>query len=246
MDDTSVLPDHSGTPLAALRANPRAHIRAADAALAPVYRAGRGRPDYDPLGGLIGTVLSQNTSDVNSSRAYASLRLRFLTWDAVRAAPREAIADAIRSGGMAEMKSVRIQAILETLVERYGSLSLETIAHLPIAAARAEITSLHGVGPKTASCVLLFNLGKPAFPVDTHVHRLSRRLGFASPNASPAQVQDLVEANLEPEHIHRFHVNLIRHGRAVCRAQRPRCDRCPIRPLCRTGMALPPADREGA
>lgn len=223
-------------PLRRLLGDSALHMRVTDAALAREYGDRKLRPDGDPLGGLVGTVLSQNTSDINSGRAYTSLRLRFPTWDLVRAAPRAEVVDAIRSGGLAEIKSARIQGILDELVERYGTLDLSPLAALPLPEARAALTSLHGVGPKTASCVLLFNLGRPAFPVDTHVHRLSRRIGFASHRASPSAVQDLVEAHLPAEHRYRFHVNLIRHGRTVCRAQRPRCPDCSIRPLCRSGM----------
>lgn len=223
-------------PLRRLLADPQLHMEVADVALAREHGDRKLRPDGDPLGGLIGTVLSQNTSDLNSGRAYTSLRLRFPTWEAVRAAPREAVADAIRSGGLAEIKSFRIQGILDDLVARYGSLDLSAIAALPIPEARAALTTLHGVGPKTASCVLLFNLGRPAFPVDTHVHRLARRIGFASPKANPVAVQDQVEAHLPAGRRYRFHVNLIRHGRTICKAQRPRCLECPIRPICRFGM----------
>jgi len=224
-------------PLARLLSDPAVHMRAVDRALADVYRISPYRPDGDPLGGLIATVLSQNTSDLNSSRAYASLRLRYPTWNAVRAAPQEAIAEAIRSGGLSQIKSVRIKEILDTLQERYGALDLAALRGMDVPAARAELSQLRGVGPKTASCVLLFNLGQPAFPVDTHVHRLSRRIGFAPQKASPEAVQHLVEASLPPQRAYYFHVELISHGRAVCKAQRPRCDECPVRPICRYGMA---------
>lgn len=229
--------EHPGIqpPLATLLADPARHIDAVDLALRAVYGTPINHPDGDPLSGLIGTILSQSTTDVNSERAYATLRARFPTWEDVRAAPREAIADAIRSGGLAQSKSARIKDILETLVERYGSPRLDGLEALPVPEARAALCALHGVGPKTASCVLLFNLGRPAFPVDTHVHRLSRRIGFASPKATPVQVQDLVEANLAPHRLFAFHVNLIRLGRTICTAQRPRCDECPIRSLCRFG-----------
>ena len=224
-------------PLARLLGDPALHMRAVDRALADMYRISPYHPDGDPLGGLIATVLSQNTSDLNSSRAYASLRLRFPTWDAVRAAPHEAIAEAIRSGGLSQIKSARIKEILDTLQERYGALDLAVLRNMDVPTARAELSQLRGVGPKTASCVLLFNLGQPAFPVDTHVHRLSRRIGFAPPTANPEAVQHLVEAALPPQRAYYFHVELISHGRAVCKAQRPRCDECPIRPICRYGMA---------
>jgi endonuclease-3 len=227
------------TPLANLLADPARHIDAVDRALRAVYGTPINEPDHDPLSGLVGTILSQSTTDVNSERAFAALRARFPTWEQVRAAPREAVADAIRCGGLAQSKSARIKEILDTLAERHGSLRLDGLDALPVAQARAALCSLRGVGPKTASCVLLFNLGRPAFPVDTHVHRLSRRIGFAAPTASPAQVQDLVEANLSPRRRYAFHINLIRHGRALCKAQRPQCHQCPVRPLCRFGMAAP-------
>jgi endonuclease-3 len=158
----------------------------------------------------------------------------------VRAAPREAIATAIRSGGLAGLKSARIKDVLDTLVVRYGSLDLDLLRTMPVPEARAALTTLHGVGPKTASCVLLFNLGKPAFPVDTHVYRLSGRIGFASPKASPEAVQDLVESIMPGQRLYPLHVNLIQHGRTICKAQLPHCTQCAIRPICRFGMAREP------
>ena len=221
--------------LADLLGHPRAHLQALDAALAHTYGTPVLQPDGDLLGGLIETVLSQSTSDLNSSRAYASLCRHFPTWEQVRTAPVDAVAAAIRSGGLAELKAKRIQQILASIAECDDALSRATLEALPIAEARKSLCALPGVGPKTASCVLLFNLGRPAFPVDTHVHRLSRRIGFAAPNASPERVQDLVEAQLAPERAYPLHVNLISHGRQVCKAQRPLCAECSIRPLCRFG-----------
>jgi endonuclease-3 len=221
--------------LARLRAQPARHIRAVDDALADAYGDPLWEPDGDPLGGLIATILSQNTSDVNSDRAYVRLRARFPTWEAVLHAAQDQLADAIRSGGLAQIKAARILEALATLHQRYGRLDLDWLSDLPVPEARAVLTGLHGVGAKTASCVLLFNLGKPAFPVDTHVHRLSRRIGFAGPKMSPAAVQDLVEASIAPERTYPLHVNLIRHGRQVCKALRPQCGSCQIRRLCRFG-----------
>jgi endonuclease-3 len=206
-----------------------------DEALTDAYGDPPWQPDGDPLGGLIATILSQNTSDSNSERAYLRLRATFPTWEAVLQAPQDQIADAIRSGGLAQIKAARILEALATLQQRYGRLDLDWLAEVPVAEARTILTALHGVGAKTASCVLLFHLGKPAFPVDTHVHRLSRRIGFAGPKLSPAAVQDLVEASIEPDRTFPLHVNLIRHGRQVCKALRPHCDDCRIRPLCRYG-----------
>jgi endonuclease-3 len=221
-----------GGSLARLLAQPARHIQAVDAALADVYGDPPWEPDGDPLGGLVATILSQNTSDINSERAYSSLRSRFPTWEAVLRAPQDQVADAIRSGGLAQIKAARIQEALATLYQRYGHLDLDWLSGTQVPEARAILTGLHGVGAKTASCVLLFNLGKPAFPVDTHVYRLSLRIGFAGPKMSPAAVQDLVEASIAPERTYPLHVNLIRHGRQVCKALRPECGDCPIRRLC--------------
>jgi endonuclease-3 len=233
MRDAAAQPLSPG--LRGLLAHPPAHAAAVDEALAEVYGTPEWRPDGDPLGGLVGTILSQNTSDVNSGRAYDALRQQFPTWEAVREAAPEEIATAIRSGGLAQIKAMRIKEALLEITSQFGGLRLDALAAMSPSQAREYLAGLHGVGPKTASCVLLFNLGRPAFPVDTHVHRLSRRIGFVQPRASPRAVQDTVEAMLPPDRLYPFHINLIRHGRTVCRAQAPRCPTCPIRALCRHG-----------
>ena len=186
----------------------------------------------DPVGSLVQTILSQNTSDVNTARAYASLRAAFPNWHAVMTAPTEAVADAIRSGGLANQKAPRIQAALRTIYETRGDFDLGWLAELPVEKARGWLTSLPGVGNKTASIVLLFCFGMPAFPVDTHVHRVTRRLGLAPANASPDQVMRIIEAHTPPEWFYPLHLNLIRHGRTVCKAQKPRCDSCVLADLC--------------
>jgi endonuclease III len=180
----------------------------------------------DPLSELVGTILSQNTADVNSHRAYAALRERFPTWDDVLAADVQAVSDAIHIGGLANIKAPRIQHILRQLYEERGSLDLSFLEQMPVAEARAYLTSLHGVGLKTASCVLLFALHQPVFPVDTHVHRVTIRLGLVPPKSSPEKVSALIEALIPPATYYAFHVNLIRHGRALCKAPRPRCEDC--------------------
>lgn len=186
----------------------------------------------DPLSELILVVLSQHTSDVNADRAFASLRARFPDWEAVRTAPVEEVAAAIRSGGLAMLKAVRIQRILNQILERTGRLDLEFLRQRPLSEARAFLRSLDGVGPKTAACVLLFSLGLPALPVDTHVHRVARRLGLIDPRLSAEAAHDELERLVPAEEVYRFHVNLIRHGRQICKAQRPRCAICPLRHLC--------------
>ena len=192
----------------------------------------------DPLSELIQTVLSQNTADVNSDRAYASLTQRFGgDWEAVRAAPVSDIADGIRSGGLAEIKAARIKSILERIVERTGELDLSFLREAPLDEARAFLRSLGGVGPKTAACVLLFACGKPALPVDTHVHRVSQRLGLVPEKATADQAHALLEAIVPEELVYSFHMLLIGHGRQICKAQRPRCFECPVADLCpRVGL----------
>ncbi len=221
-----------------LLADPPRHILHADRALSTLYGTPRLDPDGRPLEGLIETVLSQHTSDINSKRAYTSLRSRLATWEQVRRAPLDTIAGAIRVGGLATVKAERILEILDSVAERYGSLDLDVLRGLSLQEARDALTSLHGVGPKTASCVLLFNLGFPAFPVDTHVLRLSRRIGFAPPTAGQVAIQEAVEASLLPERVFPLHVNMIRHGRLTCKALHPRCDTCSVRLMCRYGTTL--------
>jgi len=190
------------------------------------------RDSLDPLSELILTILSQNTADVNSGRAYQTLRARFPTWEAVLEADPAELAQAIRVGGLAHVKAPRIQAILRRLREERGDLSLDFLGNMSVAEARDYLLALPGVGPKTAACVLLFSLHKPAFPVDTHVHRVTRRLGLVPPKATPEKAGLLLEELLPQEAYYPFHINLIRHGRAICKAARPRCEACPIAQEC--------------
>lgn len=186
----------------------------------------------DPLETLVGTFLSQNTSDTNSGRALQALRARFPSWETLMTAPVTEVEEAIRSGGLARVKAPRIQAALRRIWEERNELSLDFLADLPLAEARAWLCSLHGVGAKTAAIVLLFSLGRPLFPVDTHVHRVSRRLGIAPAKATPEQTETTWEKLMPPETFFPLHMNLIRHGRQVCKAINPRCDRCVLRDLC--------------
>ncbi len=186
----------------------------------------------DPVGSLIQTILSQNTSDINTARAYASLRAHFPDWHAVMNAPTQAVADAIRMGGLANQKAPRIQNVLRTIFETQGDFDLSWLAELPVEEARRWLTALPGVGNKTASIVLLFCFNMPAFPVDTHVHRVTRRLGIAPTKASPDQVMRIIESHAPSSWFYPLHLNLIRHGRRVCKALKPRCDQCMLADLC--------------
>lgn len=187
----------------------------------------------DILGALVATVLSQNTSDLNSGRAYASLKLAFPGgWDNVRTASVTAVADAIRAGGLANIKAPRIQAILSDVYERTGRTDLDHIRAWDDATILGYLRSFHGVGAKTAACVLMFNLGRPVLPVDTHVHRVSQRLGLIGPTASADQAHDLLPRLLDDDQIYSYHVHLIEHGRRTCHARNPACAACPAQGEC--------------
>lgn len=186
----------------------------------------------DPLSELINTVLSQNTSDLNSGRAYESLRAALPTWEAVRDAPVGQVEAAIRCGGLAAIKAPRIQRILTGITAQHGNLDLCFLDDVPVDEARRWLMSLEGVGAKTAACVLMFSLCKPVMPVDTHVHRVSRRLGLAAEKDSPERTQEALESQVPPGDRYAFHINLIAHGRRTCKAQRPLCGECVVAGLC--------------
>ncbi len=194
------------------------------------------RQRLDPIAELVSTILSQNTSDQNRDRAFARLRERFPTWEAVRDAPPEQVEEAIRPAGLARLKTPRIQAALRRITAEQGRLSLDFLSHLPLEEARGWLTSLDGVGPKTAAIVLLFAFGRPAFPVDTHIHRVSRRLGLIPPESSREAAHQQLEALLPPEIYATFHLNLIAHGRDTCHPRRPACSRCVLLDLCPSGQ----------
>jgi endonuclease-3 len=181
------------------------------------------------------TILSQNTSDVNSGRAFRSLKERFPSWEEALRASVEEVADAIRPGGIANVKARRLHAIFAALEEREGALELSSLARLSDEDARAYLRALPGVGPKTAACVLLFSLRRPAFPVDTHVHRVARRLGLVEEGASAEATHQVLEPIVPPELRYEFHIQLIRHGREVCRPRLPRCTACVLLDLCEAG-----------
>lgn len=199
------------------------------------FRPGEPAPIVDEV---IGTVLSQHTSDVNSARAFESLKGRWPSWDAVLDAPTEDIAVAIRSGGLAEIKAPRIKSILVEIKRREGRVDLRRLEELPDEEVEAYLRSLPGVGPKTAACVLTFSMRRPAFPVDTHVHRVTARLGLIPPQTSADRAHDLLTPAIPPELRYEFHVQLVRHGRTVCKAGVPRCSECVLFDLCAAGPRL--------
>jgi endonuclease-3 len=196
------------------------------------YGAQQPPRDVAPIDELIATILSQNTSDTNTERAYASLRQHYPTWDAVLAASDHEIADAIRTGGLADRKAPRIRQVLEQVRNRTGGFDLTFLRDMPLDEAKHWLQSLPGVGPKTAACVLLFSLHLPAMPVDTHVHRVALRLGWIAPGTTADRAHELLERQIDPERIIDAHLLLIQHGRITCHARRPACVRCVIAEWC--------------
>ncbi|MCA1570643.1 MAG: endonuclease III [Chloroflexi bacterium] len=190
-------------------------------------------PRVDPVSELVLTILSQNTADTNSFRAFTALRERYATWDEALAAPTDELEDVIRPGGLAPTKSKRIQHVLaEVHSATDGTWDVAFLGTLPLLEAREWLTSLPGIGRKTAAIVLLFNFGRPQLPVDTHVHRVASRLGMLPARAPLDRAHDLLEEILAPEEMYPFHVELIRHGRDTCRAPRPICGICPLTDAC--------------
>jgi endonuclease-3 len=191
----------------------------------------RSRPQA-PIDELVATILSQHTSDLNTERAFASLKEAFPTWDTVIDAADADVADAIRVGGLADVKAPRIRHVLREVREQVGSFDLSFLAALPLDDARAWLTALNGVGPKTASCVLLFSLDRPAMPVDTHVHRVSLRLGLIPERTSAERAHALLEAIVPDGEAYAAHMLMIRHGRETCVARRPKCAACVLVQCC--------------
>ncbi|NLE22364.1 MAG: endonuclease III [Actinobacteria bacterium] len=192
-------------------------------------------PRYAPVDELVFTVLSQNTADVNTERTFASLKARFPDWSAARDAPVEEIEEAIALGGLAHTKAPRIKRILEAISERTGEPDLGELDGMSDEEAQAHLVALPGVGPKTAACVLLFALERPVMPVDTHVHRVARRLGIIGEKVTAEQAHPLLTELAgpdDPAQVYAVHVDFVRHGRRVCHARRPECGSCPLAPMC--------------
>lgn len=187
----------------------------------------------DPLSELVLTILSQNTSDTNRDRAFESLRARFRDWNEVADAPPPAVEQAIRPGGLARIKSGVIREVLRRVRKEQGGMSLDHLARQPMEEGRRFLLGFRGVGEKTAACVLLFSCGHPAFPVDTHVHRIARRLGWIPRKASAAEAHGLLEPLIPAPRRLAAHVNFITLGRELCRPRRPACSACPLRRHCR-------------
>ncbi|MEL7591801.1 MAG: endonuclease III [Anaerolineaceae bacterium] len=182
---------------------------------------------------LVSTILSQNTNDVNRDRAFHNLRRRFPSWEAVMDAPEEEIIDAVRVAGLANQKGPRIKAVLQQIKVEVGSLDLSFLTDLPLEEARDWLLRFKGVGRKTSAIVLQFALNRPAFPVDTHIYRVSGRLGIRPAGMNVEKAHQLMEQLVEPADYYAGHLNLIRLGRETCHPRKPDCPNCPVLEYCR-------------
>ena len=192
--------------------------------------------DRDPVDVLIGTILSQNTSDTNSGRAFASLKASFDSWEDVAIAPAKYIAEAIKSGGLSQIKAIRIKQVLGQIEKEQGRISLDSLKSMNMAEAEDYLIRLPGVGHKTARCVLLFSLGNPSLPVDTHIFRVARRLGLIDFRASIEKAHSLLQELTPPSKVYQFHILMIEHGRRICLARLPRCNMCILKDICPSSL----------
>jgi endonuclease-3 len=185
-----------------------------------------------PLDELISCILSQSTSDINRDRGFAALKERYPTWQAAADAPEDELIDTIRPAGLANQKGPRIQRVLRTIKDERGAYDIEFLRDMTVDEARDWLVALDGVGPKTAAIVLCFAFGRPAFPVDTHIHRVSKRIGFIPETMSAEKAHPVMEAIVPPDKYYEFHLHLIFHGRETCTARRAYCERCPLTAHC--------------
>ncbi|MFZ1042923.1 MAG: endonuclease III [Anaerolineales bacterium] len=190
------------------------------------------RNPLPPIDELVSTILSQNTNDINRDRAFNAMRAKFPTWESVRDAKTREVVNAIRPAGLANQKGPRIQKVLKEITEERGDLDLWFLKDLPLEEARAWLMKFNGVGPKTAAIVLCFSLNRPAFPVDTHIYRVTGRIGLRPETMTVEQAHPHLEALFPPETYYAAHLNLIRLGREVCHARKPDCPKCPTQKLC--------------
>ncbi|MCA9933952.1 MAG: endonuclease III [Ardenticatenaceae bacterium] len=200
--------------------------------LVPAYGMPTWRQHLPPVDELVSTILSQSTSDTNRDKGFDALKAHYPDWFSVMNAPEAEVIETIRPAGLANQKGPRIQAALRTVYEQRGAISLDFLADMPLNEAADWLTHIKGVGPKTAAIILLFAFGRPAFPVDTHVHRITQRLGLIGPHVSAEKAHKIFAQLDRPQTFYAMHLNLIRHGREVCRARSPRCEICPLQTEC--------------
>lgn len=210
----------------------RAKYPAIAAALEAEYGRKTWRGHLDGMDELVSCILSQSTTDANRDRGFAALKDRYPSWQAVHHAPADELIDTIRPAGLANSKGPRIQGALGQIYAERGNYNIDFLAELPLEEAKAWLTGLPGVGPKTAAIVLCFAYNRAAFPVDTHIHRVGKRIGFLPPKISADKAHPIMEAIVPPDDYYAFHLQMIYHGRAICKARNPQCERCPIRDYC--------------
>ncbi len=208
-------------------------------ALLDKYGSPTWRPHLSPVGELVSTILSQNTNDTNRDLAYESLTEQFPTWESVRDAPEDKIMQAIKTAGLANQKGPAIQNALREITSARGQIELDFLRSKSPQQALEWLVKLKGVGPKTASIVLLFSLGMPAFPVDTHVFRVTGRVGIRPKKMSADKAHTYLAELFPVESYYPVHLNLIRLGREVCQARSPRCLDCPLKKMCAYYEKLP-------
>lgn len=227
------------------RGEQAALVEAVDGLLERYYGPPVLKPQLDPTSELVQTILSQNTSDINSGRAFEQLRRRYATWEQVLALPTDELEETIRPAGLARVRALRIQAVLRQIRDEYGSTDLGFLRAWPVQRAREYLISLPGVGPKTAACVLLFSLHMPALPVDTHVHRVAGRVGLIPRKVSAEKAHLMLEELVAPARYYPFHLLMIQHGRTLCKAPHPQCAVCPLVYRCQdaaSGGRVPAGD----
>jgi len=209
------------------------------AALNEEYGYPTWRQHYPPVDEMMLTFLSQNTSDTNSLRAFEQIKARYAEWEAVRDAQPGELIDTIRSAGLANQKGPRMQAALRYLTETQGRITLDHLQDMPVTDAKRWLTSINGIGPKTAAIILLFSMNKPAYPVDTHVHRVTRRLGLVGDKTTAEQAHVIMEQIVPEKDYYASHLQIIQHGREVCHARNPRCGVCVLQKECDYFNQLP-------
>ncbi len=204
------------------------------------------RQHLPPVDELVSTILSQSTSDVNRDKGFFALKERYPDWKSVMKAPEAEIVETIRPAGLANQKGPRIQAALRHLVEEAGEITLDFLDEMSLDEATRWLTRIKGVGPKTAAIILLFAFGRPTFPVDTHVHRITRRLGLIGPKVTADKAHIILQNIGRPETFYSLHLNLIRHGREICQARKPKCELCPLQAQCDTYQSIQPGPGSAA
>lgn len=201
-------------------------------ALLAAYGQPQWRQHLPPVDELVSTILSQSTSDLNRDKGFYALKARYPDWESVMNAPTDEVIDTIRPAGLANQKGPRIQAALRYVQKARGAITLDFLAEMPLPEATQWLTQIKGVGPKTAAIILLFAFNRPAFPVDTHVHRISKRLGLIGPKVTADKAHGILQNMGAADTFYPLHLNLIRHGREVCQARKPKCEICVLIHLC--------------